>query len=683
LDLHLIAVPIDANPRNQPLPEKKEEHLSMDEVFLNRIKDAIEKNLETRDFGVDELGKEIGMSRSQIHRKLQALKGKSASRYIRSYKLKKAEELLAKNVGTVSEISFRMGFSSPAYFGQVFQVEFGYSPSEASKYNQAVEEEKEPPKTTRKLAAIMFTDIVQYSALMGTDEDKALELLRKNRDVQTPLIETHNGKVLKELGDGFLAQFESVYDCVKCAIDIQNTVEEDLQNMIRIGIHLGDITIESDDVFGDGVNIASRLQEIADPGGIYISESIQRTIRGRSDIQVKYIGEIKLKNIDFLLGTYCIQGPGLPEPQTHKIQELTGTHLQVPGTYFAKINDNLIQEVFNEFVKVKPSFARYLIEDEDEEEIDLRLIADQIIRNFPWIIGVERRRLFSGSMRTIERTRLAQLYKAVERSLQFLCYLIVIELYEQVKNKKLTLDKTFILEFKNRFGNLSIHNIAWTIKSIGDIFQKESSECFFPELSEILCEDLYNHLDFEIPEKDARGKYIIKLTEEEILRECVLVLDLLTFLLKKLSFLVKYKLVTIREIKVLKHRNREAIFEHFMDILNSSDSDFRSKEETFSTYSDSNAVLILKSLKNPSDFLNLSPLIIDTRAEVIDSKEKFNLKKDIFIYTHFTDDRLIYAGTEVTDKCDLTNLSNYQDLISDFKELMGLNQNNNSKKADK
>jgi len=674
-------MPTDTPWNQQP---EKEELLSMDEVFLNKLKDAIENNLEVRDFGVDELGKEIGMSRSQIHRKLQALKGKSASRYIRTYKLKKAEELLAKNVGTVSEISFRMGFSSPAYFGQVFQVEFGYSPSEASKRNQPfVDIEKEPAKTTRKLAAIMFTDIVQYSALMGTNEDKALNLLRKNREIHIPLIETYNGKVLKELGDGFLAQFESVYDCVKCAIEIQIMSEDDLHNMLRVGIHLGDITTESDDVFGDGVNIASRLQEIADPGGIYISESIQRTIRGRSDIQVKYIGEIKLKNIDFLLGTYCIQGPGLPEPQTEKVQELTGTHLQVPGTYVAKINDNLIQEVFNEFVKVKPSFARFLVEDEDDEEIDLRLIADQIIRNFPWIIGVELRRLFSGSMRTIERTRLAQLYKAVERSLQFLCYLIVIELYEQVKNKKLTLDKTFVQEFKNRFSDLSIDNVAWMIKSIGGIFQKESSECFFPELSEILSKDLYDHLNFDLPEKDARGKFIIKLSEEEILRECVIVLDLLTFLLKKLSFLAKYKLVTIREIKVLKHRNREAVFEHFMDILNSSDSDFRSKEETFSTYSDSNAVLILKSLKNPSDFLNLSPLIIDTRAEVIDSKEKFNLKKDIFIYTNYTDNRLNYAGTEVTDKCDLTNLSNYKDLVSDYEELMELIQNNKSKKADK
>ena len=141
-----------------PKDSRAEELLSMDEVFLKRLEETIEENLDVKDFGVDELGKEIGMSRSQIHRKLQALTGKSASRYIRSHKLTKARELLEKNVGTVSEISFRMGFSSPAYFGQVFLEEFGYPPSEVPK---KIEEgtsasEGAPPKSVRRLAAIMF-----------------------------------------------------------------------------------------------------------------------------------------------------------------------------------------------------------------------------------------------------------------------------------------------------------------------------------------------------------------------------------------------------------------------------------------------------------------------------------------------------------------------------------------------
>jgi len=120
---------------------KTEELRSMDEVFLSRLEEAIEANLENKDFSVDELGREIGMSRSQIHRKLHALTGKSASKFIRTFKLEKARELLQKNVGTVSEISFMMGFSSPAYFGQVFLEEFGYPPSEVRK--KVIAEKKE------------------------------------------------------------------------------------------------------------------------------------------------------------------------------------------------------------------------------------------------------------------------------------------------------------------------------------------------------------------------------------------------------------------------------------------------------------------------------------------------------------------------------------------------------------
>ena len=121
----------------------------------------------------------------------------------------------------------------------------------------------------------MFTDIVGYTALMGKNSKKALELLHKNREIHKPAIEKNNGKWLKEMGDGILVQFESAVDSVRCAIEIQKKARKELDGLLRIGIHLGDVTIENNDVFGDGVNIASRLQAIADPGGIYFSDSIQ------------------------------------------------------------------------------------------------------------------------------------------------------------------------------------------------------------------------------------------------------------------------------------------------------------------------------------------------------------------------------------------------------------------------
>ena len=177
---------------------------------------------------------------------------------------------------------------------------------------------------TRQLSAIMFTDIAGYTALMGKDEERALAWLRKNREIQKPLIEKHNGKYLKEMGDGILAQFSSAYNSVKCALEIQRQAREEFEGQIKIGIHLGDVTIENGDVIGDGVNIASRLEAIADPGGIYISESVHKAIRGRGEIISHYLGELELKNVDYAVKTYVVTGEGQPKPRDLGQKQLKG-----------------------------------------------------------------------------------------------------------------------------------------------------------------------------------------------------------------------------------------------------------------------------------------------------------------------------------------------------------------------
>jgi class 3 adenylate cyclase/TolB-like protein len=179
-------------------------------------------------------------------------------------------------------------------------------------------------KTSRQLAAIMFTDIVGYTAMMGIDSNKTLELVRLSKHIQKPLVEQHNGLWLKEMGDGAMVQFGSALDAVNCALEIQRASRADFDADLRIGIHLGDITIENNDVYGDGVNVAARLESIADPGGIYISESIEKAIRGQSDVQAKYLGEVNLKNVDYGVRTYALQGVGLPVPDLKKDKELSG-----------------------------------------------------------------------------------------------------------------------------------------------------------------------------------------------------------------------------------------------------------------------------------------------------------------------------------------------------------------------
>ena len=666
----------DGPDHKKTVPTKEE--LSMDEVFLTKLKASIDENLETKDFGVDELGREIGMSRSQIHRKLQSLSGIAPSKYIKTRKLQKARDLLQRNVGTVSEMSFRFGFSSPAYFTQVYTEEFGYPPSEEQKSAKSnVGNILDDGKLAgqRKLAAIMFTDIAGYTALMGRDEAKAIEVLRQNREIQRPLIEAHNGKWLKEMGDGVLAQFDSAYDSVICALKIQRKAMMGFEAKIRIGIHLGDVTIDNEDVFGDGVNIASRLESIADPGGVYISESIQKALRGRDEIKVQHLGEVQLKNVDYLVSTYCLVEDGLPIPSASRIRQLRASSVIESGAQLSNINDQLIKEVFDELSKAKPTVQRFIeMMEEEGDDPDIRELADLIIRNYPWVIGVELRRLFSGSLRILDGERLEQILISIHRALQFLSFMLIVELYEAVSKARTTVTDEFRKELNSRFHELSSNDFLWIIQEVGKKLDTENLDRFIPEISKVLDDEFYEELNFSMPPRGPSGDFEIHVPVDEIARSCFQYQEKLSLLLRKLAFITPYKLVTIKEIKVLKSRNHQALFEHRMDILSSSDSDFRSKEEKFETYSDSNAVLLMKSLKRPDDFLNLSPFIIDTRGEALDTKEKFNIKKDIFICEGFANNNIRYAGTEIAEHCDLSSLNNYHNLVEEFNVIMKMEE---------
>ena len=149
----------------------------------------------------------------------------------------------------------------------------------------------------RQLSAIMFTDIVGYTALMGNDEQTAFEYLKKNRDLQRPVIEQYNGRWIKELGDGIMASFITVSDAVAAAIKIQESSKALKDFQLRIGIHQGEVVFEEGDVFGDAVNIASRIQSFAEPGCIYISETVRNNISNKKDIHTKFIKEQTLKNV--------------------------------------------------------------------------------------------------------------------------------------------------------------------------------------------------------------------------------------------------------------------------------------------------------------------------------------------------------------------------------------------------
>ena len=164
---------------------------------------------------------------------------------------------------------------------------------------------------THQLAAIMFVDVVGYTALMGSNEKKAFELLDQFKRISRPIVIQNGGRWLKELGDGVLCSFGSVVNAVNCAILIQQATNGTLSNRLRIGIHSGDVIFEDDDVLGDGVNVASRIQHEAAPGGICFSYSVYKTIRNKEDIKVSFLGNKKLKNVPGKIKLYQVTNPGV------------------------------------------------------------------------------------------------------------------------------------------------------------------------------------------------------------------------------------------------------------------------------------------------------------------------------------------------------------------------------------
>ena len=167
----------------------------------------------------------------------------------------------------------------------------------------------------RHLTAIVAADVVGYSRLMGTDEKGThLALKGHRKELMDPLIAAHNGHIVKTMGDGLLLRFPSIVEAVSCAVAMQSGMAKRNRDIsagnrieFRIGVHIGDVIVEKGDVFGDGVNIAARLEQIAPPGGICLSEDAYRQVRGKLDIAIADAGEQSLKNISNPIRVYRIE----------------------------------------------------------------------------------------------------------------------------------------------------------------------------------------------------------------------------------------------------------------------------------------------------------------------------------------------------------------------------------------
>ena len=178
--------------------------------------------------------------------------------------------------------------------------------------------QERPGRVERRLSAILAADVAGYSRLMGLDEVGTARVLREHRAVSDALVAKHGGRIVKTTGDGVLIEFGSVVDAVECAVAVQAVMAErndgipqDKRMLFRIGINLGDILIEGDDILGDGVNVAARLEGIAEPGGICVSSSAYEQVRDKLELQFIDLGEQTLKNIARPIRAYAVVRDGL------------------------------------------------------------------------------------------------------------------------------------------------------------------------------------------------------------------------------------------------------------------------------------------------------------------------------------------------------------------------------------
>ncbi|MBH82761.1 MAG: hypothetical protein CMG68_04405, partial [Candidatus Marinimicrobia bacterium] len=219
------------------------------------------------------------------------------------------------------------------------------------------------PESTRKLAAIVFTDIVGFTRLTADDQQKASDLLDIQRNEIKPIVESHNGQWIKEMGDGLILTFDTITNAVKCSIKIQEKAKTIDDLNLRIGIHLGEILEKEGDIIGDDVNVAARIEPFAAPGGIAISNKVNDALIREADFTTKYLGKPKLKGVGQEVKVYCITSHDLPETDLSKVS----AKLEPEGFQWNVMNSlGVAASVIGLFMLINFMFLRIGYADKDE-----------------------------------------------------------------------------------------------------------------------------------------------------------------------------------------------------------------------------------------------------------------------------------------------------------------------------
>ena len=473
----------------ESVSDNNSEMISMDERLLERLKTCVLDNLENENFGVEDLADEVAFSRSHLYRKIQSLTGQSISAFIRSVRLERAHEMIMADVGTISEIAFKVGFGSSTYFTKCFHDEYGYPPGEAK------------------------------------------------------------------------------------------------QNSLNGNIPATDASTDQKETVRSDASLESMHPTAASP---------------------------------------------------------------------------LIEEIFRALADHKPSLQKFLIVDEEEgETIDMRLLAYQTIKSFPWPVGVQLRRLFSAGLHEPNSERLDQINKTIRNCLRFTLFIGCSEVCRLIKDGKNCLSSQEAKEVIECLEHFEDKDLLALLQVLDQCLSKEY-ELLIPELKDLYNESLKRELEswMELSAKSV--------DENELADTCSALEQSLIVLLKRIAFLAAYKLVNVSSIKVRKPKYRDPLFEHHFHLLNSADSDFRIHEEKLSSFSDSDAVLLMNSIKLTDQVLNLEPFVVDTFEDKQAENTLTRTKRDLYLYSGLRNGKLTYQGSEVTNAVDLSQFHQYEHWLASF-----------------
>ncbi|HKK89584.1 MAG TPA: adenylate/guanylate cyclase domain-containing protein, partial [Saprospiraceae bacterium] len=355
----------------------------------------------------------------------------------------------------------------------------------------------------RQLAAIMFTDMIGYTALMSSDEVLAGKLRHRHREIIKQTHQDYHGEIIQYFGDGTLSVFNSTVDAVKCAITIQQELRKDPIVPLRIGLHSGELVWDENDVFGSAVNIASRLESFAAEGSILTSGRVTEELSNQPDFHFESLGAFQLKNVPQPMEVFAVANDGLIVPDAASLKgkgerideqsaEFDKDQTQIPISQSGvAVNDVLIDVICEDLAR----YSKDLDDELNKESLDIPAIKREIIDVFPTPIGEQLRVLFTrsndpnqpGVMEYFNEIRLKQLISVSNISLRFVSYIMLSQLWdEKFHDRNVDISEKQIEVIKEYFSlnssNFEAFDHAKLINTLSDVFHQSKTECFIEEL---------------------------------------------------------------------------------------------------------------------------------------------------------------------------------------------------------